>query len=99
LIGLGDRTSGAVNEARLDPAPRLNETRTVTCSERSDVQILYSFGALFEPGFRMPPTAVFLQSAVILSATKLRAQFSSSALSEKKPRGYACNHNHGETND
>jgi hypothetical protein len=99
LISLRNRTSGAVNEPRLNPAPRFYETRTITCSERSDVQILYSFGALFEPGFRMPPTAVFPQSAVVLSATKLRAQFSSAALSEKKPRGYACNDNHGETND
>jgi hypothetical protein len=99
LIGLRDRTSRAVNEPRLDPAPRLYETRTITWGERSDVQTLYSFGALFEPGFRMPPTAVFLQSAVIFSATKLSAQLSSAALSEKKPRRYACNHNHGETNN
>jgi hypothetical protein len=99
LIGLGDRTSGAVNEPRLDPAPRLYETRTITWGERSDVQTLYSFGALFELGFRMPPAAVFFNSAIIFSATKLSAQPSSAALSEKKPRGNACNHNHGETNN
>jgi hypothetical protein len=46
----------------------------------------------------MPPAAVFLHSAIIFSATKLSAQPSSAALSEKEPRGYACNHNHGETN-
>jgi hypothetical protein len=99
LIGLRDRTSGAVNEPRLDPAPRLYETRTIAWGERSDVQTLYSFGALFEPSFRMPPTPVFLHSAVIFSATKLSAQFSGSALSEKKPCCDACNHNHGETNN
>jgi hypothetical protein len=99
LISLRDRTSGAVNEPRLNPAPRLYETRTITCSERSDVQTLYSFGALFEPGFRMSPAAVFLHSAIIFSATKFSSQVSSSALSEKKPSGDACNHNHDETNN
>jgi hypothetical protein len=98
LIGLCDRTSGAVNEPRLNPAPRLYETRTITWGERSDVQTLHPLCALFEAGFRMPPAAVFLHSAIIFSATKLSAQPSSAALSEKEPRGYACNHNHGETN-
>src|ERR1051326_6616761 len=93
------RTSGAVNESRLNPAPRLNETRTVTWGERADVQTLHPLCALFESGFRLPPAAVFLQSTVIFSATKLSAQPSSAALSEKKPRGYAYKHNHGETNN
>jgi hypothetical protein len=99
LIGLCDRTSGTVNEPRLDPAPRLYEALMITCSEWSDVQTFYSFGALFELGFRMSPAAVFFHSAIIFSATKLSAQISSAALSEKKPRGDACNHNYGETND
>src|ERR1051326_3459829 len=99
LISLRNRPSGAVNESRLNPAPRLNETRTVTWGERADVQTLHPLCALFESGFRMPPAAVFLQSTVIFSATKLSAQPSSAALSEKKPRGYAYKHNHGETNN
>jgi hypothetical protein len=98
LIGLRDRASGAVNEPRLHPGPRLYEARTITWGERLDVQTLYSFCALFEPGFRLPAAAVFLHSAVIFSA-KLSAQPSSSAPSEKNPRGDAYNHNHGESND
>jgi hypothetical protein len=47
----------------------------------------------------MPPAPVFLHSAVIFSATELGAQSSSAALSEKKPGGDACNHNHDETNN
>jgi hypothetical protein len=47
----------------------------------------------------MPPAAIFLQSAVIFSATKLSAQFFSSALSEKEPCCDAYNQNHGETNN
>jgi hypothetical protein len=99
LISLRNRTSGAVNEPRLNPAPRLYETRTITWGERADVQTLHPLCALFEPGFCMPAAAIFLQSTVIFSATKLSAQPSSAAVSEKKPRGYAYNHNHGETND
>jgi hypothetical protein len=54
---------------------------------------------IFETGFRIPPAAVFFHSAIIFSVTKLSAQTSSAALSEKKPRGNACNHDHGETNN
>jgi hypothetical protein len=98
LIGLCDCASGAVNKPRLDSAPRLYETRTITWGELSDVQTLHSCGALFEPGFRMPPASVFFHSAVVFSA-KLRTEFFGSALAKGKPPDNACNDKHGKSND
>jgi hypothetical protein len=52
--------------------------------ERTDVESLDSFGALFEPGFRVPPATPFLHGAGIFLATEPGAQFFSPALSEKQ---------------
>jgi len=99
LVGLRYCTTRAVNEPRLDPAPGLDEACTISWGERSDVQARHSFCALFEAGLCMLPAPVFLHSAVIFSATKLRAQFFSSALSEKKPHCYPGHRNHHKSNE
>jgi hypothetical protein len=62
------------------------------------VESLDSLIAPFESGFRMPPAAA-RQSAVILSATELRAQPFCPALAENKQHADGCNHNHRDRND
>jgi len=98
LIGLCDCASRAVNEPRLDAAPRLYEACTITWGQRSNVQTLHSCGALFEPGLCMAPASVFFHSAVVFAA-KLRTESFGAALSKGKPRDYAYNYKYGETND
>jgi len=99
LVGLRYRTPGTVHEPPLDAAPRLGEPRPVAWGEGSDVESLDAIIAPFEPGFRMPPAPAARQSAVIFSATKLRAQPFCPALAENKQHADACNHNDRNCND
>jgi hypothetical protein len=96
LIGFRHRTSRAVNEARLHPAPGLDETSPIGRTERPDVETLHPICALIEPRFGLPPAVAFLESAIIFSAAKLSAEFSTAALSEKTHdgEGHDDNHNH-----
>src|SRR5579862_8120305 len=84
LVGLRYRTGGAVDEPRLDSAPRLHEAHTIACRERADVESLDSFGTLLQDGLRVPHATVFLHGPSIFLATEPRAQFFGPALSAEK---------------
>ena len=92
-------TGRAVNKARLDSAPGLDEARAVGCRKRLDVKLLDSLRALFEPGFGMPPVAAFLHGASIFSATELSAQSCSAALPVHKERRDGCHENRHDSDD
>jgi hypothetical protein len=98
-VGLRYSTGWAINEARLDSAPRLYEARTIGCRERPDVKCLDPLCTLLQTGLPMPPVAAFLHSASIFRATELTTQSFSPALSVSKERGNACNQNHRKTDD
>jgi hypothetical protein len=99
LVRFRYRTGGAVNEAGLDCAPRLHETRSIACCERPDVKLFDSLHTIFEPGFAMPHVATFPYGATIFSAAKLSAQLFGPALSLQNERRDACNESHDESND
>jgi hypothetical protein len=99
LVGLRYRTSRGVNEPRLNPEPELFEAVTIAWRERSDVESLDAIFALFEVRFCKSPVTAFLYSAGIFSRTKLRAQSFGPALFEKKERGDAHDHDHGDDSD
>src|SRR5579872_4238794 len=90
LVRFRDRTGGAVNEARLDSAPRLHEALTIACRERPNAKPFDSLSALFEPGFRLSPIAAFLHRASIFNGAKLSAQSCSPTLSLHVQRGDGC---------
>jgi hypothetical protein len=94
LVRLRYRTGLAINEARLHSAPELHDTRAITCRERMYVRLFDSLFTLFEPRFRLPPTAVLVHGASMFSVPELSAQPSSSTLPEQKKRGDDCNENH-----
>jgi hypothetical protein len=98
LVGFSHRTSGAVNETRLDSAPGRDKARPIARSERPDVQTLHSICAFVQAGFRFPPAPAFFHRAGIFSATKLSAESFRTALSKKKPHGDARDHHHGDNN-
>jgi len=101
LIGFCHRTSRTVNEARLHPAPGLDEARTIARTERPNVETLHAVRALIEARFGLPPAVAFLESAIIFNAAKLGAEFSSAALSKKTHggEGHDGNHNHAADDD
>jgi hypothetical protein len=90
LVRCRNRTGWAVDEARLYLAPGLYEARSICRRQRPDVKPLDSLCALFERGFRMPPVAVFLHGAGILSATELSAQSFRPALPLRQEHGDTC---------
>jgi hypothetical protein len=98
-VGFRYRTRRAVNEARLDSTPGLNEALTIYWREGTYVKSLHPFCAPVERSFRMPPAAVFLHGSSIFRATELSAQPLGPALSKQNDRGDACNENHDERND
>jgi hypothetical protein len=99
LVGFGDRTGRAVDEASLDPAPGFHEARTIARRERPDVKLLDSLGTLFEPGFGIPAVAACLHGARIFSATELSAQAGCPALPLHQEHCDACDQNHDEGDD
>lgn len=48
LVGFRHGASGAVNEARLNPGPGVDEPGTILGCEGLDMQVVDAFGALFE---------------------------------------------------
>ena len=93
LVRFRYRTGGTVNEARLHPAPGLDEARAIGCRERPNVKPLDSLCPPFEPGFPVPPATAVLHGAGVFSATELSPQSFSPALSAPKERGDACKEN------
>jgi hypothetical protein len=90
---------GAVNEARLDPAPGVYKARTIAGCERTHMEGLDSLRAPFQFGFRARNVAAFLHGAGVLSLAKLSAQPRGPALSMRKVRGDTCNYYHDGRND
>jgi hypothetical protein len=68
----------------LDSAPSLQETGAIAWRERPDMKPFDSLRALFQPGFPMPPVAVFLHGAGIFRIAELGTQFFCPALPVKQ---------------
>jgi hypothetical protein len=98
-VGFRYSTGWAINEARLDSAPRLCEARAIGCRERPDVKCLDPLCTLLQTGLAMPPVATFLHSASIFRATELTTQPFRPALAVNKKRDNACGQNHRKTDD
>jgi hypothetical protein len=71
----------------LHSAPGFHEAGTIGGTERPDVETLHAICALIESSFRSSPAAALLQGAVIFSATKLSAQFFTTAFSARNQCG------------
>jgi hypothetical protein len=99
LIGVRDRTAGAINEASLDSVTRLEKARAIGRSERPDVQRLNSFGTLGEHLFCFAPAPAFFHCAGVFCATKLSAEFIRAATTSEKPNSDAACQHHCDSDD
>jgi hypothetical protein len=99
LVRFRNRTGGAVNEARLDSAPGLNEACAISRREGPNVKPLNSLRTLFQSSLAVAPVAAFLQSASVFRATELSAQFFSPPLSKQKEHGNARDEDYEQPNN